>query len=228
MREKFNLNTIILLVILLVFIVGVVVVISMVRELTRPFEQAEQVIQEQLDNIINPTPTLIPAPATIIHEMRSLHRLETASYTIEKLITASSGQGAFGFLFGDELILVAYGQVVAGVDLDKLEEDDIIVTDDGTVIVTLPPTEIFSTSLDNDKTEIFHRETAPFGMNPELESAARQLAEEEIENAAIEDGILDYAQENAESYIRQLILSLGFSEVIFAESDATPAPTEAP
>jgi hypothetical protein len=36
-------------------------------------------------------------------------------------------------------------------------------------------------------------------------------------NAAVEDGILDFAQENAETYLTRFILSLGFERVEFTE-----------
>jgi hypothetical protein len=160
--------------------------------------------------------------------VRNLSRLETASYTIEKVITAESGQGPFAFLFGDRLILVAHGQVIAGVDLGKMEEDDITITTDGTVVVTLPPAEILVVTLDNQKSYVFNRDTGLIGVNPALETEARQAAEEEIRNAALEDGILDMARRNAETYIRGLILALGFREVIFAQTVPTPVPTATP
>jgi len=51
-------------------------------------------------------------------------------------------------------------------------------------------------------------------------------AEKEILNAAVEDGILDFAQENAETYVTRLILSLGFEKVEFTEvSPADPTST---
>jgi hypothetical protein len=148
-----------------------------------------------------------------VREVRSLSRLETAAYTVEKIITAETRQGPFAFLVGDRLILVAHGQVIAGVDLDKLEESDISIQEGGVVDVTLPEAEIFVTALDNEQSYIFHRDTGVIGMNVELETEARRAAEEEILNAALEDGILDMAQRNAESYIRHLVLTLGFTEV---------------
>ena len=58
----------------------------------------------------------------------------------------------------------------------------------------------------------------------------RNLVEtrKEILNAALEDGILETAQRNAETYVRQLILSLGFSEVIFSRSYPAPVSTTTP
>jgi hypothetical protein len=44
----------------------------------------------------------------------------------------------------------------------------------------------------------------------------------------LEDGILDTAQRNAEMYVRQLIMALGFDEVIFAQAVPTPGPTVTP
>ncbi len=228
MDTKLNLNTIILTLVLIALVVGGIVLVGTIRRLTQPLEEAEQALQEQIEGIVNPTPTIIPDPITIIHEVRSLSRLETASYSVEKVITAESGQGPFDFLFGDRLILVAHGQVIAGVDLAKMEEGDIIVTEDGTVVVTLAPAEILVVKLDNTKSYIYDRDTGLIGMNPALETGARQAAEEEILNAALEDGILEMAQRNAEIYVLRLILALGFREVIFAEVMPTLVPTAAP
>jgi len=227
MKSKLDFNTVLLLLILLAFIAGGILFIGSVWRLAQPLEEAERVLREQFEGIANTTPTIIPDPLTIIRQVRSLSRLETASYTIEKVITAESGQeGPLAFLFGDRLILVARGQVIAGVDLGRLGENDILVTGDGTAVVTLPPAEILVVTLDNQKSYVVDRDTGLIGMNPALETEARQVAEGEILNAALEDGILEMAQQNAEIYVRQLILALGFREVIFART--TPAPTATP
>jgi len=228
MNSKPNFNTVILLLILLALVVGGIALVGTIRRLTQPLEEAERALQEQFEEIVNPTPTIIPDPVTIIHEVRGLSRLETASYSVEKVITAESGQGPFAFLFGDRLILVAHGQVIAGVDLARMGEDDIIVTEDGTVVVTLPPAEILVATLDNQKSYIYDRDTGLVGVNPALETEARQAAEEEILNAALEDGILEMAQRNAEVYVLRLILALGFREVVFAQSPPTPLSTATP
>jgi len=49
---------------------------------------------------------------------------------------------------------------------------------------------------------------------------ARKAAEEQIRLSAIEDGILEIAQQNAETYLTRLFLALGYADVIFV--DATP------
>jgi hypothetical protein len=228
MKSRPNINTVILLLILVALVAGGVVLVGAMRRLTRPLEEAERALEEQFAGITNPTPTIIPDPVTIIRQVRDLSRLETASYTIEKVITAESGQGTFPFLFGDRLILVARGQVIAGVDLARMEDDDILVTDDGTAIVKLPPAEVLVVTLDNQKSYVIDRDTGLIGMNPALETEARRAAEEEILNAALEDGVLETAQRNAEIYVRQLILALGFREVILAQAAPASVPTATP
>ena len=213
MDKKINLNTIILLLILVALVGGGLLVVWSIRQVTQPLAEAERALQRQFEQIVNPTPTIEPDPVTIVREVRSLSRLETAAYTVEKIITAETRQGPFAFLIGDRLILVAHGQVIAGVDLGQVDENDIIIDEGGVVDVTLPEAEVFVTALSNEQSYIFHRDTGVIGMNVELETEARRAAEEEILNAALQDGILDMAQRNAESYIRHLILMLGFREV---------------
>jgi len=179
-------------------------------------------LSTQASQILNPTPTVMPDPITIIHEVRSLARLETIHYSVEKVITAETGQGNWGFLVGDRLLFVAHGDVIAGIDLAKLEPED-LEAKDGVLYVRLPEAEIFIATLDNDKSYVYDRDTGLFAQNEkDLETAARQIAEEEILKAALEDGILDQAQIYAENYLIRLLRDLGFTDVIFLD----PKPNE--
>ncbi|PKO02377.1 MAG: hypothetical protein CVU43_08080 [Chloroflexi bacterium HGW-Chloroflexi-5] len=187
-----------------------------------PLKQANLSLNTQIANLLHPTPTIIPDPITIIHEVRGLARLETIQYSMEKIITAEIGGGLFEFLNKDRLLLVAHGTVIAGVDLEKLTPDDLWLTN-SVLNVRLPAAEIFIASLDNEKSYIFDRETSILRQSdPNLETLARQSAEQEIRKSAIEDGILEIAQRNAESYLSRLFLALGYADVIFME----PAPSE--
>jgi hypothetical protein len=178
-------------------------------------------LSTQVSQALNPTPTVIPDPITILHEIRSLARLETIHYSLEKIITAEVGQGAFAWLIGDRLIFVAHGEVIAGIDLAKIDPND-LRTEDNVLYVTLPLPEIFITSIDNDKSYIYDRETGLFTKgNVNLETAARQSAEEEILRSALENGILNQASLNAENYLLRLLRNLGFSEVIFTETSSS-------
>jgi hypothetical protein len=183
----------------------------------KPLSELTQNVSTQVAQVLNPTPTIIPDPVTIIHSVRSLARLETIQYSVEKVITAESGQGAFGFLFGDRLLLVAHGVVIAGVDLEKLSPNDLRL-ENGVLYVRLPPAEIFIATLDNAKSYVYDRETGVLTKgNIQLETEARRAAEAEIRKAALEDGILEQANRNAQAYLLRLFLQLGYRDVIFEE-----------
>ncbi len=189
---------------------------------TEPVVELRQQISTQVSAFVNPTPTIMPDPVTIVHELRPLARLETMQYSVEKVITAETGQGPFGFLFGDRLLLVAHGTVIAGVDLDRLGRDDIQVEPDGTVTVALPPAEVFIAALDNEQSYVYDRDIGLLRKGDvELESAARLAAEQEMLSAAVEDGILEQAQTNAENYLYRLLRSLGFADVTFTVQEET-------
>jgi len=187
-----------------------------VKRATEPIVGLRSELSTQVSQVLHPTPTILPDPVTIVHEVRALARLETMQYTVEKVITAETGQGPFGFLFGDRLLLVAHGTVIAGVDLDRVGADDVRVDGQGRVSLALPPAEIFLTALDNEKSYVYDREVGLLRKGDvQLESAARLAAEREMEQAALDDGILEQAQLNAETYLYRLLRALGFSDVKF-------------
>lgn len=185
--EKSTKNNIIgwILVIGILFITGLVAyqVLSIVRQSVSQAQQFVQPVADlsngigtQVAQLLRPTPTVIIDPVTIIHEVRSLARLETIQYTVEKVITAETGQDQFGFLFGDRLLLVAHGKVIAGVDLEKLGPENLRV-EDNVLYVKLPEPEIFLATLDNEKSYIYDREKGILTSGDvNLETLARQAA----------------------------------------------------
>lgn len=219
---KNTFSTIMSILILVVLAAGVYFIVQTVRETAvaaqQPFEQVSQAnyaLQTQVSQLVNPTPTIIPDPVTYINEVRALARLETIQYSVEKVITAEIGQGTFGFAFGDKLLFVAHGIVIAGIDMEKLQPSDMRF--DGQVLyVRLPPTEIFIATLDNEKSYVYDRDTGLLTQGQvDLETLARQSAEDEIRKAALEDGILAQAKTNAEAYLLKFFNALGYRSVIF-------------
>ena len=219
---KNNLGTIMSILILIVLAAGVYFIVQTIRQgaaaAAAPLQQvsqANQALQTQVSEMMHPTPTIIPDPVTYINEIRSLARLETIQYSIEKVITAEVGQGSFGFLFGDKLLFVAHGVVIAGIDMEKIQPGDLRL-DGGVLYVKLPPAEIFVATLDNDKSYVYDRETGALTKgSQDLETQARQAAEDEIRKAALEDGILATAQTNAEAYLLKFFTALGYKTVLF-------------
>lgn len=207
---------------IILFAVFMIILVTTVQSTAEkafaPMNQAGDYLATQSSLIFNPTPTIIPDPVTIIHEIRSLARLETAQYSMEKIITAETGQSELKILFGDKLLFVGHGKVIAGIDLEKLRPDDLWI-DSGVLFVRLPPAEIFLVALDNRLSYVYDRETGLLTRGEiNLETLARQAAEEEIQKAALADGILTWATQNAESYMARLFRGLGYRDVVFMDS----------
>lgn len=214
----------ILLVILLIAIIGAVIFFALtinhtINSALSPVQNVNKAISTQVSKLLNPTPTVIPDPVTIIREVQSLARLETIQYTVEKVITAEINQGVFGPLFGDRLLFVAHGYVIAGVDMADIEAEDFRLEDE-TLFVTLPEAEVFVATLNNDESYVYDRDTGILRKSDQdLETTARQVAEQEILNAALNDGILNQARQNAEVYLERLLNTLGYMHVVFEQGE---------
>ena len=159
---------------------------------------------------------------TVIKQIQSLNRMETAQFTIEKVIDAGTNGNVFQqFLFGDKLLLIAQGEVTAGFDFSKVTENDIAI-ENGTVRLALPQPEILITTLNNDQTRVYDRRTGLLSKgDKDLESKAREQATNLIRQAACQGNILDTASTNARNQLTALLKSLGFTTVIITIPPAT-------
>lgn len=151
---------------------------------------------------------------TVIKELRTLNRLETASFTIEKIIDAGTSGNAFQqFLYGDQILLIAHGQIIAGIDLSKLEKDDVQISEKS-IILKLPAPEILVTTLDNGQTRVYDRRQGILSKGDKnLESNARKVAIDTITDAACKGGILQSAADNAKKQLSAFLKALGFTTI---------------
>jgi len=156
-------------------------------------------------------------PPDVITQVRELSRLEGVSYHVERVVDLKDQQQAlFGLVkAADAILLVASGDVVAGVDLGQLREGDVVVSPDRqTVTLHLPPAEVFSARLDSDRTYVHTRTTDLLAQRKEsLETEARAAAERTLQRAAEDAGIVQRAQESVGRTVRSLVRSLGFAKV---------------
>jgi hypothetical protein len=119
------------------------------------------------------------------------------------------------FLAGDRLLMLVHGEVVAGIDFANLKPGDVMV-DGKQIRLRLPPPQIFSTRIDSGKTRVYSRQTGLLvSTDPDLETQVRQEAERQLQEAAMADGILRNAQQNAASTITSLLQGLGFEKIEF-------------
>jgi hypothetical protein len=153
---------------------------------------------------------------TVVDRIQRLQRLETVVYTMDKLVTGAKENPIFpDFLAGDRLLMMVHGEVVAGIDFSSLKSGDVRLNG-REVHLRLPASQVFSTRLDSAKTRVYSRQTGLLvPTDPNLETEVRQEAERELQAAALADGILQTAQQNAASTITSLLQGLGFEKIEF-------------
>ncbi|MGD0889253.1 MAG: DUF4230 domain-containing protein [Acidobacteriaceae bacterium] len=156
--------------------------------------------------------TSVPA---VVEKIQRLNRLETVVYSMDTVVPDGLSLTTPSGAPGDRVPLVVHGKSIAGIDLAQLKPEDVRIDADGHGIqVTLPPAQLFSTKLDDQRTRVLVRSTGTLvPMNQALGPETRARAQDQLQQAALGDGILDAARRNAHATVTALLYSLGFEQV---------------
>ncbi len=163
-------------------------------------------------------PTSTPAPIVVtIAGIKSQAELSTVEYsTVTEIYRENLPEGWFDELLGrkEQMMLLVYGDVRAGFDLEKLTEEN-LWTDGQRVRLVLPAPEVLNSSINFDRTHIVYYENNLIleQNNPNLQGEALAEAKQAIEQAALREGILNKANDYGKLYFENLLYSLGFEEV---------------
>jgi len=156
----------------------------------------------------------------VVQGIQRLDQLSTVRFNESVVITKESGgEGIRQILTGEKLILVAEGDVEAGLDLSNLNREDVRLNEKNkSVTIDLPQPQILSASLDEKHTRVYDRDVGlvpRISPSESLAEEARDKAQDKLLEAARKDDILIYAERNAEDSIRSFVTTLGFEEVRF-------------
>jgi hypothetical protein len=164
---------------------------------------------------------------TVLVAVKALARLESVAFHMERVIDLKDRQShVFGLVQAeDSILLVASGDVVAGVDLAKMQDGDVTIEPAAhRAKLRLPAPELLSVRLDNERTYVHTRKTDLLAQRKdEIETRARQLAEASIREGALSAGVLDRAKQSAEHTLTVLVRALGYDQVEIVWDDG-PAP----
>jgi hypothetical protein len=156
--------------------------------------------------------------SVVVEKIQSLNRLETVVYTLDTVEDSDNSVPLLPDLLGaDKLLMIVRGQTIAGFDLSQLKPDDVQITEaagERTVHIVLPPSKVFLTAIDNQHTRVYSRSTGllvPTDQN--REGGIRTKAEQDLQKAALEGGILDAATKNGRATITAMLQGLGFDHV---------------
>ena len=170
------------------------------------------------DRIIGRSTTYDTSVPAVVRRIQHLSRLETVVYSLDTIVEGSKSSAVLPDLIaGDRILLVVHGQAIAGIDLSQLKPEDVRITESNgirSIHVTLPASQLFLTTLDNQHTRVYARSTGILvPVDPNLESDTRAKAQQQLQQTALSDGILDAARKNARATITTLLYSLGFQQV---------------
>jgi len=164
----------------------------------------------------SPTPAPTSAPTVTIMNIRAQAKLATVGYQVVAEVPNESVPADFRAALGarERIVLLVFSDVKAGFDLSKLSEGD-LWTDGTRVQLHLPAPEILSNEIDFKRSHAIARDITPIiiGNDPELEMKTLEIAEKHIEEAAIEEGILENASQYGQLFFENFLRSLGFTEV---------------
>ena len=154
--------------------------------------------------------------------LRNIGKLITVEQDLLVYLTYETKPDWWPFSFWtNKIILLAVGTVQAGIDMDKIKDEDLVVRD-ATVEITLPPPEFFGEpNLDLDKTQALEGSTFnPItGIDWNQMIKAQRDAKEAMHKWVLEHGLLDTARKNAEMRIELLLRRLGATQVTIKWQD---------
>ena len=150
---------------------------------------------------------------TVVREMNALNRLETQSALVQTEFTLANedARTIWSFFTGESLTMVGEGTVIAGVDLADIGAETVTVSEDGTYVrVELPESQVFSLTIDQEKTGVveYDKGVLVFKDGMELNEQANAKVQDELLNKACEAGITIKAADQAQANIAQLIRAL--------------------
>ncbi|MDJ0953992.1 MAG: DUF4230 domain-containing protein [Acidimicrobiia bacterium] len=160
---------------------------------------------------------------TVVESVRDVAKLTTVEMVEYTTVEKGNDFGWLNWARGDRIFLFAVARIGAGVDMEEVTTLNFAVNEEsGQVTFQLPAPEIIFVEVDSEATQVYDRDTGLLTRgDPQLETDARQIAEEVLLNAAIEHGILDRARTNAKATIAGLLEGVGYTEVIFIDADPT-------
>lgn len=166
--------------------------------------------------------------AALVTQVRELNRLETAAMRVVHVGRVSQTYSMVpNALAGDEITFLATGDVIAGIDLSRLQPQDAWRSPDGTINIRLPQAEIFVTRVDNKESRVLNRKTGVLRRaDVDLETRARQHAEENIRAEAVKKGVVRMAAANAETKLAEFLHTVGIEKVRFVSRGRVSAPPQ--
>lgn len=174
--------------------------------------------------------TVVRDHAAVLQSLEEIAELRAATGEYQVVIDIEDKTRFVpGFLKGERTTFLAQGAVDALVDLGELDADSVIVAEDGSVTVLLPPARLADPVVDHEASGVLDRDRGVLdrvgGVFSDAPTSDKDLyleAERRLADAAADSDLLATGQANAAATVEQLLREAGIEDVriIFAEPDA--------
>jgi Protein of unknown function (DUF4230) len=158
----------------------------------------------------------------LLKAIEDLKVYKAASGNFQVLVDLEqSARGVPLLIKGERTLFVAAGNVDAEVDFSTIDRGAIEVSADGrSARVTLPRAHLTRAHIDPDRSYVFSRKRglldrlgSVLSDNPTSERQLYQLAEDRLEAAAAQSGLVEQAERNTRAMLESMLRSLGYREV---------------
>ena len=184
-------------------------------------------ISSGLQLIFAPQYTMTVVGPTLLESVQSMSHLTTTRYEFSNIVTSERElPGLLAGLYGDRLVMVAVGHVLAGIDLSQLQEED-ITRDGNAVTIRLPSPMLQDCFLSEEDSYVISRDTGIFASAaPNLDEESRQFALRQFRDMALERDILNAVQADSGIALEGFVGGLigGLDETISQVNIVTAAP----
>lgn len=164
----------------------------------------------------------IDKTANVVTEIRKIAELTTACYYEDVILKEKKSSETIGGkvinsvskkekpIVEDHIVIVASGNVRAGFNLSKLTEKDVVV-EDSVLTVTLPKAEVLEIIVNPSDYDVYIEDGK---WSHEQVTKVEDQAMTQIRKDAIDDGLLQHAEELGVSKLTELFKTFGFSSVV--------------
>ncbi len=172
-----------------------------------------------------PTKTPTPAPTPIVVDVTALGRLTSVQFKMQTVVSQSRTNEAWweNIFGGDRVLILAVGNVQAGIDMTAIDTDDITIVNDR-ITLKIPHATIGSVELLADESAVIDSSQKwAFSEYTGLETEALDAARYQLrEWAETEAGVLPVADNLAKLQLTDFLKKLGFKRVtiIFKEGQS--------
>ena len=158
----------------------------------------------------------------LLKSIEDLKVYKAASGNFQVLVDLEeSARGIPLVIKGERTLFVAAGSVDAEVDFSTIGRGAIEVSADGrSARITLPRAHLTRARIDPDRSYVFSRKRGLLDRlgsvvsdNPTSERQLYQLAEDRLEAAAAESGLVEVAERNTRAMLQSMLRSLGYRDV---------------